>query len=136
VHDSTEDQGLREIVERLKSIRVKSGLSQAKFAKELGVSQGNVGTWETGGSLPGALALKAIAQKFDCSVDWILTGVETDLHTQKAEAILDPDLKAMIDVLKKLMRSNNPDIRGWTKIQFKQAFSEQTAAEFWENLIK
>ena len=125
MHDSKEDQELQGIVERLKLIRNKAALSQAKFANELGVSQGNVGTWETGGSLPGALALKAIAQKFDCSVDWILTGIETNSDTQKAEAILDPDLKDMIDVLKKLMGNKDPDIRGWTKVQFKRAFSEQ-----------
>jgi Predicted transcriptional regulators len=130
VHDSKEDPELQEIVERLKSVRINAGLSQAKFAKELGVSQGNVGTWETGGSLPGALALKAIAQKFDCSVDWILTGTDMDLHTQRVE---DPDLRAMINVLKKLMESNNPDIRGWAKIQFKRAFSEQSDVEVRNN---
>lgn len=130
MHDSKEDPELQEIVERLKSVRINAGLSQAKFAKELGVSQGNVGTWETGGSLPGALALKAIAQKFDCSVDWILTGTDMDLHTQRVE---DPDLRAMINVLKKLMESNNPDIRGWAKIQFKRAFSEQSDVEVRNN---
>jgi len=128
VQASQESREIQAIVERLKAIRKEAGLSQANFAKELGVSQGNVGTWETGKSLPGALALKAINQKFDYSVDWILTGNEQDLTTQKVEAIFDPDLKMMIDVLKNLLESNDPDLRGWTKIQFKEAFKQHCAA--------
>lgn len=125
---SQSSQEVEEIVKRLKTIRKKAGLSQANFAKELGVSQGNVGTWEIGGSLPGALALKTIAQKFDCSIDWILIGVERNLQQQKIEAISDPDLQDMIDILKTLMKSDDSDLRGWTKIQFKAAFKEYYTA--------
>ncbi|HBS58114.1 MAG TPA: hypothetical protein DEA44_02480, partial [Firmicutes bacterium] len=95
VQDSQESHEIQAIAERLKAIRKKAGLSQANFAKALGISQGNVGTWETGKSLPGALALKAINQKFDYSIDWILTGKGQD-STQKVEALFDPDLKMMI----------------------------------------
>ncbi|MBU2702815.1 transcriptional regulator with XRE-family HTH domain [Sporomusaceae bacterium BoRhaA] len=115
---------IKEIIERLKTVRKNSGLSQANFAKELGVSQGNVGTWETGGSLPGALALKTIAQKFDCSIDWILLGIEKDMQQQKSEAISDPDLKDMIAILRNLMESDDSDLRVWAKVQFKNAFKE------------
>lgn len=124
MQDSQSSQEIQKIIERLKKIRKSSGLSQANFAKELGVSQGNVGTWETGGSLPGALALKTIAQKFDCSIDWILLGLEKNLQNKKSEAISDPDLRDMIDILKTLMESDDPDLRGWTKVQFKTAFKE------------
>lgn len=120
---------IKEIIERLKTIRKNSGLSQANFAKELGVSQGNVGTWETGGSLPGALALKTIAQKFGCSIDWILLGVEKDMQQQKSEAISDLDLKDMIAILRNLMESDDSDLRVWAKVQFKTAFKEYYAAQ-------
>ena len=49
-------------------------------------------------------------------------------QTQKVEAVFDPDLKMMIDVLKELMESGDPDLRGWAKIQFKRAFGELSAA--------
>ena len=124
-----------EIVSRLKLIRAKSGLSQTSFAKELGVSSGNVGMWETGKALPGAIALIAIAQKFDCSTDWILTGHTSTIINmdtlpeinKKAEAIIDPDLKEMYDILKMLMLAGDADLRGWTKIQFKNAFKDYLA---------
>lgn len=126
VQDSQESHEIQAIAERLKAIRKKAGLSQASFAKELGISQGNVGTWETGKSLPGALALKVINQKFDYSIDWILTG-KGQGSTQKVEALFDPDLKMMIDILKELMESGDPDLRGWAKIQFKEAFKQHCA---------
>lgn len=120
------DQETQEIVDRLKELRAKTGLSQAKYAQLIGVSSGNISNWESG-SLPGALALKKIAQKTMCSVDWILTGVEPEPQTQKVEAIFDPDLKDMMDVLKALMESGDADLRGWAKIQFKNAFKEHCA---------
>ncbi|MEN6412828.1 MAG: helix-turn-helix transcriptional regulator [Veillonellales bacterium] len=116
----------QEIVNRLKELRARTGLSQAKFAQLIGVSSGNVSNWENG-SLPGALALKNIAQKLMCSVDWILTGVESSQQIQKVEAIFDPDLKEMFDVLTELMQSGDADLRGWAKIQFQNAFKEHCA---------
>ena len=134
MQDSRDPQIAQEISERLKEIRTKSGLSQAKFAKELGVSQGNVATWEKGTSLPGALALHAINQKFNCPIDWILTGSTSTIINmdalpainKKAEAI-DPDLKEMCDILQMLMLAGDADLRGWTKIQFKNAFKDYLA---------
>lgn len=119
-----------EIIERLKELRARTGLSQAKFAQLIGVSPGNISAWESGGSLPGALALKNITKKLGCSADWILTGVEPALpETQKIEAVFDPDLKRMIDVLKELMESDNPHMRSWAIVQFENAFKQQCAAQ-------
>ena len=119
-----------EIIERLKELRARTGLSQAKFAQLIGVSPGNISAWESGGSLPGALALKNITKNLGCSADWILTGVEqTPPETQKIEAVFDPDLKRMIDVLKELMESDNPHMRSWAIVQFENAFKQQCAAQ-------
>lgn len=65
---------MSEINERIKQIRINTGLSMGKFAKSIGVSAGNVSAWETK-SLPGSLALKAIHDVWKYSADWILTGV-------------------------------------------------------------
>ena len=123
-----------EIVSRLKLIRAKSGLSQTSFAKELGVSSGNVGMWETGKALPGAIALIAISQKFDCTIDWILTGsastiINMDIlpEINKKDEVIDPDFKDMYDILQMLMLAGDADLRGWTKIQFKNAFKDYLA---------
>ena len=134
MQDSRDPQIAQEISERLKEIRKKSGLSQAKFAKELGVSQGNVATWEIGTSLPGALALRAINQKFNCQIDWIITGnastiINMDIlpEINKKAEVIDPDLKEMYDILQMLMLAGDADLRGWTKIQFKNAFKDYLA---------
>ena len=121
-------QETTEIIARLKELRAKTGLSQAKYAQLIGVSPGNISSWESGGSLPGALALKNITKKLGCSADWILTGAEPEPQTQKVEAIFDPDLKRMVDVLKELMESDNQNLRGWAIIQFENAFKQQCAA--------
>lgn len=65
---------MSEINERIKQIRINTGLSMGKFAKSIGVSAGNVSAWEAK-SLPGSLALKAIHEVWKYSADWILTGL-------------------------------------------------------------
>lgn len=62
--------------ERIKYIRNQKGLSQAKFAAIIGASQGNIGDWERGKTLPGAVALLSMIKKFNISADWLLTGEE------------------------------------------------------------
>ena len=46
---------------------------------------------------------------------------------QKIEADFDPDLKDMMALLKRLMHDDDADLRGWTKIQFKNAFKDYLA---------
>ncbi len=58
--------------ELIKSLRTKSGLSQSALAKNVGVSPGNVGDWETGRSKPGYNALAALTRVFDVSADYLL----------------------------------------------------------------
>lgn len=56
----------------LKKMRAKSHISQAKLADAIGVSPGNVSTWESGESKPSYTALYALAQFFDVSADYLL----------------------------------------------------------------
>lgn len=116
------------IIDRIKQLREKTMLSQAKFAELIGVSSGNVGQWERYATLPGAIALKTIAQKLECSVDWILTGNDPKTTTKKVETVFDPDLKRMIDILTEIM--NDPDARRrtWAIIQFEDAFKSYYAS--------
>lgn len=118
------------IIDRIRDLRIKNGLSQAKFAQLINVSSGNVGSWETYKTLPGAIALKNIALKLECSLDWLILGNEEKKlisPEQKNEVIFDPDLKRMIDILKELMTNENPHMRSWAIIQFEKAFSEVCA---------
>lgn len=55
--------------DNLKSVREKSGISQAALAKVLNVSQGTIGNWETGKRTPDAEMLKTISKYFRITVD-------------------------------------------------------------------
>lgn len=61
----------------LKKMREDKKLSQAKFAKEIGVSQSTVGMWESGKNKPEFSTLLKIADYFDVGVD-VLTGKSTE----------------------------------------------------------
>ncbi|VBB06476.1 Hypothetical protein LUCI_1708 [Lucifera butyrica] len=117
-----------DIIKRIKQIRAEAGLSQERLAKRIGVSPGNVSSWESGAALPGALALKSIHENLGYSIDWLLTGTgpsTLDSTRQPNDKLKnDLDLKEMTDVLKRLLKDENADIRSWTKIQFEKAFGE------------
>lgn len=56
----------------LKELRAQKGMTQGQLAKEVGVSAGNVGDWETGKSKPGYNALASLARIFEVSADYLL----------------------------------------------------------------
>ena len=62
--------------ERLLELRKEKGVSQAKLAKDLGVSYSVVCYWETNRSEPTAPNLIKIADYFGVSVDFLLGRVE------------------------------------------------------------
>ena len=49
-------------------------MTQADFARRVGVTQGHLSRLERGEKEPGAAVLLAIGQEFGKSVDWLLTG--------------------------------------------------------------
>ena len=49
-------------------------MTQAEFARRIGVSQGHLSALERGNKEPGAAVLLAISRAFGKSVDWLLTG--------------------------------------------------------------
>lgn len=61
----------------LKKLRESKKLSQAKFAKEIGVSQSTVGMWESGKNKPEFSTLLKIADYFNVTTD-ILTGTKAE----------------------------------------------------------
>lgn len=54
------------------SARTKAGLSQAKLAKLVGVSDAAVCQWETGKQMPRAGLLPKIAEILNCTIDELL----------------------------------------------------------------
>ena len=56
------------------SARTNTGYSQAKVAKDMGVSDAAVSMWETGKTRPRASLLVKLAGLYCCSLDELLTG--------------------------------------------------------------
>jgi len=51
-------------------------MTQAEFARRIGVTQGYLSALEHGEKEPGSAVLVAISREFGKSIDWLLTGVE------------------------------------------------------------
>lgn len=67
---------IEDIITRLKQLREKNHLSQKEFGEIIGFSQGNIGDWERGRSLPSIKAIITIVNQFNVTSDWLLLGKE------------------------------------------------------------
>ena len=61
---------------RLRTLREKMGMPQAKLAKEIGVTQASVNRYETARVTPPAEVLLFYADRFDVSLDYIFGRTE------------------------------------------------------------
>jgi transcriptional regulator with XRE-family HTH domain len=71
--------------DRIKKIRIETGLNQSEFAKKLNISQSAIGYYESGKKKPSAETLEAICNEFDIDGTWLLTGRENKYKTNKLE---------------------------------------------------
>ena len=75
--------------EKLKELRFFKKLTQADFAKIIGVSQQTVASWENQRSFPNLEMLNNIADYFAVSADYLLGRNETDLGNILSDEQLD-----------------------------------------------
>ncbi|MDD2401891.1 MAG: helix-turn-helix transcriptional regulator [Clostridia bacterium] len=68
---------IENVITRIKQLREKNHLSQKEFGEIIGFSQGNIGDWERGRSLPSIKAIISIVNKFNVTPNWLLLGKET-----------------------------------------------------------
>jgi len=64
---------LRAIGRRIRELRG-FDMTQAEFARRIGVTQSHLSALEHGSKEPGSAVLLAIRREFGKSVDWLLTG--------------------------------------------------------------
>ena len=74
----------------LKILREKAGLSQAKFAKEIGIAQSTVGGWESGAREPNFDMILKLANFFNVSTDYLIGN--SDIPRQPKKGIKIPVL--------------------------------------------
>ena len=72
----------------------KKGMEQKEFARQINVSEKIVSTWSTGRSKSYAKHLPKIAKVLDTTVDYLLTGKESQEAPPTAELQLDSALAA------------------------------------------
>lgn len=65
-------ENLMKLEEKITLHRKKNGLSQEVLAEKIGVSRQAVSKWETGDALPEVTKLKALAETFNVTVDFLL----------------------------------------------------------------
>ena len=68
----SDDSAVKIFSGKLKMLRESKGITQAEFAKIIGVAQQTVGSWEKGNSAPNYEILKKIADYFNVSADYLL----------------------------------------------------------------
>jgi len=76
--------------ERLKSTRLRAGLTQTEIAKRLGVASSLPGLWERGDKTPSLAKLEALAKLLGVSVSW-LTGDQIGDERHLYESIEGPE---------------------------------------------
>lgn len=118
--------------ERLR--RVRGAVSQTAFGKPVGYKYGYVKDCEHG-KKPSLEYLFKISSYYDVSLDWVIKGIEpigsknAIGSAQLTANGADPELEEMYAVLKQLMQNPDPNLRGWTIIQFKKAFGDYCIRE-------
>ena len=90
--------------QRLKQLRTEKKINQIELAREIDVTQGTVGNWETGKRVPDAQMLHKIAEYFSVTIDFLL-GYETDdtelvLLARNLSGIPEEDRNNLINAFK------------------------------------
>lgn len=91
--------------ERLKAIRIKLGLSQADFARSLGVNQRTISVWERGEIIPESRVL-AICKEFNVRREWLETG-----EGEMFEPVSDSSVVSFADQIVAMYSTLPPDLQ-------------------------
>jgi transcriptional regulator with XRE-family HTH domain len=99
---------------RIRTVRLRSGLTQKDFARTLGIKQSWVSDLESGKSAPTELLLLAIEYRYKISAHWILTGEETVSITNEKQSPttefqdIPPAIVDLLRMATKVLMSENP----------------------------
>lgn len=94
---------------RIRSIRLKIGMSMEHFGKLFSASKGNVATWEKGISLPNTIRLRQLATLGNITVDELLdiTNYQELYELEKERnSLLEQEIQLLKDQLKLLNKKD------------------------------
>ena len=69
---------MSEIITRIVSLLDNSGMTAKELTEKLNLNRSTISDWKIGKTKPSVNAVIGISQIFDVSLDWLLTGKETD----------------------------------------------------------
>ena len=118
------------LYERIETLRNSKGISQGKLEKELGFSNGSYSKWKN--SMPTPDRLQKVAEYFNVSVDYLMTGEEKQgyyLNEETAklaqEMYEDEDMRSLFD-----MKRNMPPERFKAHMEFMKNLYKQEKGDF------
>ena len=86
---------------RIKELRLEKNLTQSDVAEAIGTSQRNIGRWENGENEPAAIYVKALAEFFGVSADYLL-GLEDDFGVRTSAPMSDDITVEEKQIIKKI----------------------------------
>lgn len=95
--------------ERIEKLRKDRGISQGKLEKELGFSNGSISKWKN--SSPTPERLKKLADYFEVSVEYLMTGVKehTDYIITKKDEDTGEEYCISIEVMRAVQQISEND---------------------------
>ena len=122
----------------LKQLRQQRNVTQGELAAYLQVTPRTIRFYETGERKPDFDGLLALADYFSISLDQLVgrtnsssSNLEKPIPASDAmeKAIPFPsEAQEMVHLLQALLSDADPDIRAWTRVQFRHAFEKYLAA--------
>ena len=115
--------------ERLKKLRKELDLTQQEFADRIGISRGNIATYETRDGSPGSSVINLICREFNVSETWLRTG-EGEMFLPSPNGVLDElvqkyGLSTRGKVIVEKFLDLNPDVQEAVAV-----YIEEVAAAF------
>ena len=108
--------------QRLQILMAKNGLSNYRLAKEIHVSDGMVGRWVRGDSIPRGENIEKLAKHFGVSVDYLMGSSDDttpDLpHEEYREVISENGIKVFLDASAKISEQDLKEVVEF--LRFKQ----------------
>lgn len=99
---------------RLKSLRKQVGKTQDDMSKALGIQRSTYGEYERGRIMPGTDKLKALADYFDVSIDYLLGTTNFTTHEEKASTINSTDVidvSSVMNLMLDQLRNKNSSLK-------------------------
>ena len=84
----------------------RNGISAYRVAKEAGVTQTALSNWKNGRNTPSAPTLQKIADYFGVSIDYLMTGKETEEKESKLKPRDERDIKNILANTEQLLKQD------------------------------